>query len=406
MPIPDARPTPPADDPSGEPTGCRSIGGYRLLRRIGEGAMSRVFLGYDAAGLRRVAVKLLADHLAGNKQFVNRFYREARMSRVLSHPNLIQGLAHGYDESARRHYLILEYVDGPTALALLNKLGSLPVGGVVRVGIEIGKALAHLHAQGYVHRDVKPDNILLGQDGSAKLADLGLAKRLAGDVELTTTNQGVGTPHYMPYEQAVNGDLVDGRSDQFALGATLYHLLTGRVPFAGETHEEIVREKAQNAYQPARDHRPDVPLELDRILARTLACDPRARYQSAAELVSELAATGLAADGPMWTPTPESLPGGSAPPDPDGGSRTRADLPIFGQPDLLAAPPPLPVARPPHVRPFGWPLMAVTFFAGLLGLASAHSLYRERRPDTPQPPPNPVGVTAKAPGSGIPGASQ
>ncbi len=396
MPGPEIRSTPTPDDRSDEPTGCRSIGGYRLLRRIGEGAMSRVFLGYDPSGLRQVAVKLLADHLVGNKQFVNRFYREARMSRILAHPNLIRGLAHGYDESAGRHYLILEYVDGPNALALLTRLGTLPVGGVVRVGIEIGKALAHLHAQGYVHRDVKPDNILLCPDGSAKLADLGLAKRLSGDVELTTTNQGVGTPHYMPYEQAVNGDLVDGRSDLFALGATLYHLLTGRVPFVGETHEEIVREKAQDSYQPARDSRPDVAPELDRILARTLACDPRARFQNATELVAELVATGLAADGPMWTPSAADATDWSGP---DGAARTRADLPGFGQTPSLPVnrPTDMPTGRPPGPRQLGWPLIAVTFFAGVLGLASGQMACRIRQPEPPPQSANPVSTTAKAP---------
>ncbi len=390
MPGPDDRPAVPPDDPSGEPKGCRSIGGYRLLRRIGEGAMSRVFLGYDPAGLQHVAVKLLADHLAGNKQFVNRFYREARMSRVLSHPNLIRGLAHGYDQTVGKHFLILEYVDGPNALALLSKIGPLPVSGVVRVGVEIGKALAHLHAQGYVHRDVKPDNILLCPDGSAKLAYLGLAKRLIGDVELTTTNQGVGTPHYMPYEQAVNGDLVDGRSDLFALGATLYHLLTGRVPFDGETHEDIVREKAQDAYQPARDHRSDVPPELDRILARTLACDPRARFQSAAEFVAALAGTGLAAEGPMWAPTPESDPGaGALPP-----ASTRADLPRLTLDGPFAPAPP-----PPHDRRPGWPLLAVTLLAGLVGMAAAWSAGLGARPTESTRLAEPAGVTAKVPGS-------
>jgi serine/threonine-protein kinase len=368
--------------------------------------MSRVFLGYDPTCLRQVAVKLLADHLAGNKQFVNRFYREARMSRVLSHPNLVRGLAHGYDQVVGRHFLILEYVDGPNALALLTKLGQLPVGGVVRVGVEIGKALAHLHAQGYVHRDVKPDNILLCPDGSAKLADLGLAKRLTGDLELTTTNQGVGTPHYMPYEQAVNGDLVDGRSDVFALGATLYHLLTGRVPFDGETHEEIVREKAQDAYQPAREHRPDVPPELDRILARTLACDPRARFQSAAEFVAALSATGLAADGPMWTPTPESDSGAAGlPPDGLPPARTRADLPRPAVGDsLVPAPPVTPAPRDP--RP-GWPLLAVAFLAGLVGMAAVFSVGLRVRPADPTShAATQAGDTAKAPGSHVPDESQ
>jgi serine/threonine-protein kinase len=228
----------------------------------------------------------------------------------------------------------------------------------------------------------------------------------------------------MPYEQAVNGDLVDGRSDLFALGATLYHLLTGRVPFEGDTHEEIVREKAQDAYQTARDYRADVPPELDRILARTLACDPRSRFQSAAELVAELTATGLALDGPMWSPSPESLPGADGQPGSDGATRTRADLPLFGQPDLLASPPPLPVARPPrpsesairpvgmptgrppHIRLFGWSLVAITFAAGLLGLASGRSVCRDRQPEPVQPPTQPLDATAKAPGSHPAGESQ
>ena len=317
-----ADPVLPEGLPPPEPGGVRAVGGYRLLRRIGEGAMSSVYLGYDPDGLRPVAVKLLAEHLASNKQFVNRFYREGRMSRLLTHPNLIQGHAYGYDAGSCQHFLILEHVDGPNALTLLERHGPLPVGLVVRVGIEIGRALGHLHAQNFVHRDVKPDNILVGPDGAAKLGDLGLAKRLTGDDELTTTNQGVGTPHYMPYEQAVNGDLVDGRSDLFALGATLYHLLTGAVPFRGDTHEEIVREKAQDSHAPAREHRSEIPAELDRILGRSLARDPRARYQSAGEFVAALEETRLASTGPV------SLP--ELPPavrtDPESAGQTRADL--------------------------------------------------------------------------------
>ena len=384
-----------------EPGGVRAVGGYRLLRRIGEGAMSSVYLGYDPAGLRPIAIKLLAEHLSPHKQFVNRFYREARMSRLLSHPHLIHGYAYGYDQDAGQHYIILEHVDGPNALTLLERHGPLPVGLVVRVGIEIGRALGHLHAQNFVHRDVKPDNILVAPDGTAKLGDLGLAKRLTGDDELTTTNQGVGTPHYMPYEQAVNGDLVDGRSDLFALGATLYHLLTGAVPFRGDTHEEIVREKAQDAHPPAREHRAEVPSELDRILARSLARDPRARYQTAAEFVAALEGTRLAAIGPV--PLPDPWP--AVPTDPQAAGQTRADLlagparaaSLAGGTGLFGAPRAIVQAV---LRVLGVPLTAATATAAVMATVAAGG-YAFRSPP-PQPPPGTMkpaagGVSAKQP---------
>jgi serine/threonine-protein kinase len=301
------------------------------------------------------------------------------MSRALTHANLVRGLAYGYDASALRHYLILEYVDGPNALSVLERTGPLSVGAVVRVGTEMARALGYMHAQGFVHRDVKPDNVLLGPNGTVKLGDLGLAKRLTGDLELTTTSQGVGTPHYMPYEQSVNGDLVDGRSDLFALGATLYHLLTGQVPFRGETHEEIVREKAQDAYLPVREFRPDVPPVVDVILSRMLACDPRARFQSASELVKALADTGLAANQTEWVVAAvENGAGEAAHPD---EARTRADLPLAmpsetPPPMRPVAPAPSSDAVPPAPkRRFLWSAIGLSFLALAVGLASARAMF-------------------------------
>lgn len=283
----------PTEDDMSE-AGLLSVAGYRLLRRIGQGGMSTVYLSYDVEAGRPVAVKLLADHLAHSREFVSRFYREARLSRLLSHVHVIQGLSAGYDPASAKHYLILEYVDGPTAHAALGRFGRFPVGVAVKIGIDIANALAFMHERQYVHRDVKPDNILLHPDGTAKLADLGLAKRLNDDTHLTAVSQNVGTSYYMSYEQSLNANLVDGRSDIFALGATLYHLLAGEVPFPGATHEEIVQGKQDNDYCPLRELNPETPEALAAIIARTLACDPRNRFQTAAELAQALEGAGLA----------------------------------------------------------------------------------------------------------------
>jgi serine/threonine-protein kinase len=285
--------------------------------------MSRVFLSYDVAAGTSVVVKVLADHLAHSREFVGRFYREARLSRLLSHRNLVRGVGAGFDPAAGKHYLVLEFIDGPTAQSVLARDSKFPAGIAVQIGTDIAHALAFLHSRQYVHRDVKPDNILLHPDGVAKLADLGLAKRLNDDPQLTSTQHGVGTSYYMAYEQALNADLVDGRSDLFALGATLYHLLTGSVPFPGATHEDVVREKEHDAPRPIRELNPEVPPVLAELVTATLARDPRARIQSAAEFAAALEATNLARPIPSYSAAAGPCESTASPPE----AATRADLP-------------------------------------------------------------------------------
>jgi serine/threonine-protein kinase len=324
------------DSQSPDGSAPRTVAGLQLLRKLGEGGMSAVYQSYDVDVGRPVAVKILADHLAGRPEFVGRFYREARLSRVLEHPNVVQGYAAGFDPDAAKHYLVMEFIDGPAAHGALAGLGRLPVGAAVRIGIDIARALEFLHDRQYVHRDVKPDNILLHPEGVAKLGDLGLAKRLNDDSQHTGVHQGVGTSYYMPYEQAVNANLVDGRSDIFALGATLYHLLGGEVPFAGDTHDQLVQEKWRDSFRPLQELNPEVPPALAGLVEGTLACDPRARVQRAGELARALEATGLATRLPPFA-LAAAESGADSPPPSD--APTRAD---YGPSIVPPGPPPSP----------------------------------------------------------------
>jgi serine/threonine-protein kinase len=278
----------------------RSLGEYRILRLLGEGGMGAVYLAHHEHEKREYALKVLADNLASNQAYIDRFYREAKSGLLLNHPNVVRGYTVGQDQSTGKHYLVMEYVDGPSCHVLLEKYGRLPVGDAVHVARDIANALEHAHSRNVVHRDIKPDNILVTRSGLAKLSDLGLAKRTDENSHLTATRQGFGTSYYMPYEQAFNARAVDGRSDVYALGATLYHLVTGAVPFAGDNHLEVVEKKGLGQYTPASVLNPSVPKALDQILKKMLARHPRDRYQTASELIVDLDRSNLASPVPTF----------------------------------------------------------------------------------------------------------
>jgi serine/threonine-protein kinase len=287
--------TPALATPTGPelPHELRSLGGHRILRRLGEGATGTVYLAYHDGKDLQVALKVFNDTLVSTQQYLDRFYREGRLGAALDHPNLVRLHSIGQDQATSRHYMVLEYVDGPSARALLDTYGKLSIGDALHIILGIARALEYAHSRNVVHRDIKPDNILTTGAGVAKLADLSLARRTDELSHLTAARMGFGTTHYMPYEQAINARRADGRSDIYALGATLYHLITGTVPFPGENHLEVVEKKRLGFFTPAGKLRKDVPELVDRILARMLARTPKERYQTASELIIDLERSGL-----------------------------------------------------------------------------------------------------------------
>jgi serine/threonine-protein kinase len=292
---------------NGEPA---QMGPYRILRRLGQGGMGAVYLAFDAKQNRQVAVKVLAAEQAPKSNILRRFQLEGKTGALLTHPNIVRSYDVGQDEASGLHYIVLEYVDGPTAHELLDLKGKLEVADAVHIILDIARALEHAHKNRIIHRDVKPANILLASSGLAKLSDFGLAKHLTppsppfqggeGGGNLTHATQGIGTPYYMPYEQAMNAKMADERSDIYSLGATLYHLIAGDVPFSGESSLEIVEKKQLGHYPPAFTHNANVPTVLEEILFRMLRRDPGDRYQTISEVIVDLERAKLAAPIPSY----------------------------------------------------------------------------------------------------------
>jgi eukaryotic-like serine/threonine-protein kinase len=254
-----------------------SAGRYRIERELGRGGMATVYLAHDEELERPVAVKVLARHLADDDDFRARFQREARLAGRLSHSNVV-GV---YD--AGDTYIVMEYVPG-TSLA---EAGRLPLTRVVPLGVQACAGLQHAHDAGLVHRDVKPANLLLRDDGVLKIADFGIA-RAAESTRHTQIGTLLGTAAYLAPEQ-IAGDDATAASDVYSLGAVLYELLTGRPPYAFSSLGELAAKQADGVIEPVADLAPDVPPEVEAAVMHALARDPRFRPASAAELAQELA---------------------------------------------------------------------------------------------------------------------
>jgi serine/threonine-protein kinase len=286
---------------------------FRLIKKLGEGGMGTVYKAQQLSLDRVVAVKVPFRHLAKDPSFVARFYREARIMAKLDHPNILRCYSVG--EENGWHYLAMEYIDGASMQSWLEKLGKLTVGDGLHVAISCAHALQHAHEQGLIHRDVKPDNILVTSKGIVKVADMGLAKALADDLGLSRTGTGAGTPHYMAPEQARDAKHVDARCDIYALGSMLYCFLTGAPPFKGETYVDLLLEKEKGKFTPARRSNNNIPERLDLMLDKAMAAKPDLRYKSCAEFAKDLQGLNLANEALSFIPgaVPSSIVKGAAP---------------------------------------------------------------------------------------------
>jgi len=264
-------------------------GRYRIERRLGAGGMSTVFQATDSVLERPVAVKLLAEHLAEDADFVARFRREALSAARLQHPNVVQVFDSGQDPDSGRHYIVMEYVEGPSCADLLREHKRLEIEESVHIVRDACHGLDYAHRAGVVHRDVKPGNLLIAEEMRiTKLADFGIAKA-AEQTRITQVGSVLGTAAYLSPEQA-RGDEAGPASDIYSLGVCAYQFLTGRLPHEYSSLTELALKQQQDAVQPITDLRPELPAELDEAIRLCLERDPGSRYRSALEMAQALEA--------------------------------------------------------------------------------------------------------------------
>jgi eukaryotic-like serine/threonine-protein kinase len=275
-------------------TPTQVAGRYTIERRLGAGGMSTVFMAMDTVLERLVAVKLLAEHLADDEAFVARFRREAVAAARLQHPNIVQVFDSGLDPASDRHYIVMEYVEGPSCADLIRDQGVLDVEQAVNIVRDACHGLDYAHRAGVVHRDVKPGNLLISKDtGAAKLADFGIAKA-AEQTRITQVGSVLGTAAYLSPEQATGAESTPA-SDIYSLGVCAYQFLSGRLPHEYGSLTELALKQQNDAVAPIRTHRPEVPEALDRAIRVCLEREPEARYATALDMAEAMEA-GLRGD--------------------------------------------------------------------------------------------------------------
>src|SRR3954454_4303459 len=264
--------------------GMQLNGRYRLDAQIGAGGMSTVYRAFDATLERRVAIKLMHREIASDSDQLERFRREARSVAQFSHPHIVGVIDAGEDDG--RPYIVFEYVEGETLKDRIRRMGQLPIDEAAAYAIEIARALGAAHARGIVHRDIKPQNVLIDDEGTAKVTDFGIARSL-DEEGLTADGRVFGTTDYVSPEQALGHD-VGPQSDLYSLGIVLYEMLTGDVPFHGENQVAVAMKHVREELPDIQQRRPEVSSALAAIIDRATAKDLTQRYAHDDELVADL----------------------------------------------------------------------------------------------------------------------
>lgn len=285
-----------------------TIGNYVLIKKIAEGGMGSIFLGKSKTDDSYVAIKVMAAQYIHNPILVKRFEQEYRIAKKLEHPNLVRALEYG--ETEGKPFLVLEYVHGDSLGKILERQGRFDEMEAIRIIAQVANGLNRAHRDKLVHRDVKPDNILLTKNGVAKLTDMGLVKeKVSGDLNLTRSGRGLGTPNFMAPEQFRDAKNADERCDIYSLGATLYTLLTGELPYKSVNPLEAWMKKVQNELTPPREINPKISARTDWAIRRAMDCDPDVRPSTCREFVEDL--TGKSTRNPSAAPAPKISAGTS-----------------------------------------------------------------------------------------------
>ena len=257
---------------------------YQIIRMIGEGGMANVYLAYDTILNRNVAVKILRGDLAEDEKFVRRFQREAISASSLSHPNIVEMYDVGEDQG--KYFIVMEYLEGKTLKSLLKKRVRLTMPEVIDIMLQLTSGLACAHESYIIHRDIKPQNIIILEDGSVKITDFGIAMALNSN-ELTQTNSVMGSVHYLPPEQA-NGEGSTIKSDIYSLGILMYELITGTIPFKGENAVEIALKHMKENIPNLTDFDPEIPQAVENIILKACAKNPKNRYDSILDMRDDI----------------------------------------------------------------------------------------------------------------------
>lgn len=258
---------------------------YRIVDKIGVGGMADVYLGEDTLLGRQVAIKVLHANFANDDEFVTRFKREAQAAGKLNHPNIVNMYDVGFDQDL--HYIIMEYVDGETLKEYITRHGRLSIDEAVKFTIAIAEGLEHAHTMGIVHCDIKPHNVIITRTGRVKVTDFGIARAMNATNTVMYTNSILGSAHYLSPEQA-SGKPVDGNTDIYSLGVVLYEMLTGKVPFEGETPIAVALKHVREKVAPPTRYNPSIPPLLEAVVMKALSKNPADRFDSISDMISDL----------------------------------------------------------------------------------------------------------------------